>query len=58
MTGGATWALSCGVPGEIVKAMGNWRSTAYLCYVDQMPQKVIDHYRNRFARKLPYSIPT
>ena len=33
--GGATSAVSCGVPGEIVKAMGDWRSTAYSCYVKQ-----------------------
>ena len=56
--GGAIWAVSCGVPGEIVKAMGDWRSTAYSCYVNQMPQKVTDHYRNLFARKLPYTMRT
>ena len=56
--GGATWAVSCGLPGEIVKAMGDWRSTAYSCYVNQMPQKVTDHYRNLFARKLPYTMRT
>jgi hypothetical protein len=24
--GGATWALGCGVPGEVVKLMGDWKS--------------------------------
>ena len=24
-TGGATWALSSGIPGELVKAMGDWK---------------------------------
>ena len=56
--GWATLAVSCAVPGEIVKAMGDWRSTAYSCYVNQMPQKVTDHYRNLFARKLPYTMRT
>ena len=32
--GAATWAVSCGVPGEIVKAMGDWRSNAYSGYVN------------------------
>ena len=45
-------------PGEIVNAKGGWLSTAYLCYVVQMPQNVTDHYRKLFARKLPYTIPT
>lgn len=35
--GGATWALSCGIPGEIVKAMGDWQSPCYLLYLDQIP---------------------
>ena len=32
--GGATWAMRCGVPGEVIKSMGDWRSTAYLQYLD------------------------
>ena len=45
---GAAWALSCGVPAEIVKALGeglgggDWRSTAYLCYVDKKLQTITD----------------
>ena len=42
--GSATWALQCGVPGEIVQHMGDWKSQAYLAYVDRMPQSVYDDY--------------
>ena len=52
--GGATWALSSGIPGEIVKAMGDWKSVCYLVYLDQIPQTVIDHYRQQFAHSLPH----
>ena len=51
--GGATWALSCGVPGEIVKLLGDWKSAAYLVYLDQIPQTVLDRYRRLLAHKLP-----
>ena len=32
--GGATWAFSKGVPGELIKHHGDWRSEAYLVYLD------------------------
>lgn len=51
--GSATWALSCGIPGEVVKLLGDWRSTAYLAYVDQIPQHVQDFYRLKFCKSLP-----
>lgn len=51
--GGAVWALGCGVPGEIVKYMGDWKSTAYLKYLDQIPEDVVDYYRKKFACNLP-----
>ena len=50
--GGATWALSCGVPGEIVKMMGDWKSGCYLMYLDQIPQRVVDKYRSQFSSRL------
>ena len=31
--GGATWAFSCGVPTELIKSHGDWRSDAYLLYL-------------------------
>ena len=32
--GSATHALNCGVPAEIIKAQGDWKSLAYLDYID------------------------
>ena len=52
--GSATWALQCGVPGEVVKLMGDWRSSVYLSYLDNVPQNVIDHYRNVFASRMSF----
>ncbi|XP_070174231.1 uncharacterized protein [Littorina saxatilis] len=40
--GSATWALSCGVPVEVIKVMGDWKSSAYLVYLDQIPQRTLD----------------
>ncbi len=31
--GGASWAFQCGVPGELVKLLGDWKSDAYLGYL-------------------------
>lgn len=53
--GGATWALSCGIPGEIVKVMGDWQSPCYLLYLDQIPRFVIDTFRRQFGENLPQS---
>jgi hypothetical protein len=51
--GGATWALENGVPGEIIKALGDWKSTAYLSYLDQIPQATVDYYRFSCFKNLP-----
>ena len=32
--GGATWAFLAGVPAHVIKIMGNWKSDAYLRYLD------------------------
>ena len=32
-SGGATWAFNSGVPGEIIKIVGNWKSDCYLRYI-------------------------
>ncbi len=32
--GGTTWAFSSHVPGELVKVHGDWKSEAYLKYLD------------------------
>jgi hypothetical protein len=54
--GGATWALSCGTPGEIVKLMGDWKSACYLVYLDQIPSNIVDNYRRKFSLNLPREI--
>ena len=51
--GSAVWALQCGVPGEVVKVMGDWKSNVYLNYLDNIPQQVLDRYRNLCSQKLP-----
>ena len=43
--GGACWALSQNIPGEIIKIMGDWKSTVYMSYLDQLPQPMLDYYR-------------
>jgi hypothetical protein len=32
--GGASWALRCGMSGELVRILGDWRSDAYRAYLD------------------------
>lgn len=32
--GGATHALQCGIPAEVIKAQGDWKTLCYLDYVD------------------------
>lgn len=51
--GGACWALQCGVPGEIVQQLGDWKSDCYKQYLDQLPQQVHDSYRQLFIKHLP-----
>jgi hypothetical protein len=36
---GATHALQAGVPSEVICAQGDWRSLAYLDYIDQVAEK-------------------
>ncbi len=31
--GGAAWALTQGLPGETIKILGDWKSSAYLSYL-------------------------
>ena len=40
--GGATWAFNCGARGEMVKAQGDWRSDAYLKYLELPPSSLSD----------------
>ena len=32
--GGATFAFDCGLPAELIKLQGDWRSDAYLVYLE------------------------
>lgn len=32
--GGATFAFDCGLPAEFIKLQGDWRSDAYLVYLE------------------------
>jgi len=49
--GGATFAFKAGIPGELIKVLGDWRSDAYLQYL-HMPLEV----KTDAARKLRASI--
>ena len=51
--GSATWALQCGIPGEVIQQMGDWKSDCYRQYLDQLPSSVHSHYRRLFASRLP-----
>ena len=31
--GGATFAFQCGIPAELIKLQGDWRSDAYMLYL-------------------------
>ena len=32
--GGASWALQCGLPPDVVRMLGDWKSDSYLKYID------------------------
>ena len=51
--GSATWALQCGIPGEIIQQMGDWKSMCYKDYLDQVSVSVHDDYRKLFISRLP-----
>jgi len=51
--GGATWAFSSGVPGELIRMHGDWHSEAYLRYLEysvktklMVTSKMTAQYRN------------
>jgi integrase len=50
--GGATWALQCGFPSDVIKILGDWRSDAYLRYIDISPGT-----HSSFARAFGASLP-
>ena len=36
--GGATWAARCGLPSHVIRLLGDWRSQAFLKYIDMTLQ--------------------
>lgn len=50
--GGATWALSIGIPVPAIKAMGDWKSDAYLAYCEFSEQ-----IRKRAALQMARAVP-
>jgi integrase len=50
--GGASWAFQAGLPGEAIQTLGDWKSQAYLRYLEiDIQQKF--QYMNKFTRHLP-----
>ena len=50
--GGATWAFRCGVPGEVIKQLGDWQSTCYLQYIEVSDASKV-HAMSLFSYSLP-----
>ncbi len=40
--GGATYAMHCGVPTEVIKAQGDWASDCYLLYCIIPPSRLLE----------------
>ena len=51
--GGTIRALRCGVPGEVIKVMGDWRSEAYLHYLD-----VTQNLKLKYVEFMSHQLPT
>ena len=52
--GAASWAIQQGIPGEIIKIFGDWKSEAYLTYLSLDTKSKIDSM-SQFSQKLPSS---
>ena len=53
--GGASFALECGVPVDLIQSQGDWRSNAYQSYIDpslQFRQSVANTLGNYFTQHL------
>ena len=50
--GAASWALASGLPGEIIKILGDWKSDAYLNYLS-LDHNTKLHSIQQFASGLP-----
>ena len=52
--GGASWALVCGLPSDAIRILGDWRSDAYMDYLDLSPSQS-QQYMRQFQGALPKS---
>ena len=43
--GGATWAFAAGLPADMIRLMGDWRSNAYQRYIDPSPYMKFHAYQ-------------
>ena len=50
--GGATWAFQSGLPGEIIQSLGDWKSHAYLAYLELNSMDKFK-YMKTFSTSLP-----
>ena len=49
--GGATFAFDCGLPAELIKLQGDWRSDAYLVYLE-----MTDHQKRAAATAMAHTL--
>ena len=50
--GGASWAFEVGLPGEVIQSMGDWKSHAYLAYLE-FDLNTKFKWLDRFTTSLP-----
>ncbi len=53
--GGASWALQQGIPGEVIRVMGDWQSLAYLSYLT-VPLTLRRQAMDSFSDQLPSTL--
>lgn len=55
--GGATFALECGAPGELIQTQGDWRSNAYQLYLDPSfdLRRQVSHLMTQSISQLSFS---
>ena len=53
--GGASWALQQGIPGEVIRVLGDWQSLAYLSYLS-VPLTIRHQAMDTFASNLPTTL--
>ena len=48
---GATFAFDCGLPAELIKLQGDWRSDAYLVYLE-----MTDHQKHTAVNAMVHAL--